>query len=144
MPIFGYLLAALLFFGVIVLAGVLFASKAARRRSSLVPWIFGALLALLGIFVVHEIRWEALEWNPSIPDDAAAVVGVWQDRGCRMVLGADHTFSDRAASQNDDGTWTRDAFNLRLRGKHQSGYMRFVQMFGRYRLMTNPPQDPDS
>ena len=142
MPFFKYLLAAFLFLMVAVLVGVLFTRQSARRWSSPVPWIFGVLLIPLGIFVVDEVRWEALEWNPAIPDDAA-IVGVWQDRGCRIVLGADHTFNERIGSQNDDGTWTRDDFKLQLHGKHRSGFMRFVQMFGRYRLMINPPEDPD-
>lgn len=142
MPIFGYLLVAALFLGAVVLAGILCAIKSTRRRSSPVPWIFGGLLVLLGVCVVNEIRWEALEWNPSIPDDAA-VMGVWQDSNHRVVLGPDHRFTYRVSSQEMEGTWNRDDWNLYLHNSRLSGQMRFVQMWGRYRLMTNPPEDPD-
>ena len=101
------------------------------------------MFAVLSVLMFREIRVEGLEWNPRVPDDAA-VVGVWQDWSCRIVLSADHTFSCQTFSQRDNGIWTRDDYNLSLHGRHGLSSMRFVQMFGCYRLMTHPPDDADA
>jgi hypothetical protein len=84
-----------------------------------------------------------LEWNPTIASDAD-VLGTWVDRTQTITLAANYTFTDRAPSQFTTGTWTRHDWNLYLRGGNYSATMRFVKFRAVYRLITNPPGDPDT
>jgi hypothetical protein len=113
-----------------------------RRHSHRVRWVGVALSALVVIFVIWQSVIDAnLEWNPSISDDSQ-VVGTWTGRGQGITLSPDHTFIRQIDSQTGRGTWRRDDWNLYLEGA--SLPMRFVQFRGQYRLLINPPGDPDN
>jgi hypothetical protein len=93
--------------------------------------------------VIMNIRSEAgLEWNPIIRSDTE-VFGTWADRNQTVILSQDHTFRYQSPSKTIHGTWSRYDWNLELLGDGFSDKMRFVQFRGDYRLMTNPPGDPD-
>jgi hypothetical protein len=129
-----------------LVAGVIALIWFARRWHQLpVParWLGVALFS----FIVTCTAWRmardaALEWNPTISDDAQ-VIGTWADRAQSVTLHADHTFTCRIASQVARGRWKRDDWNLYLSGDSFGRTMRFVQFRGEYRLMTESPVEPD-
>jgi len=140
---FGYLFIALFFLAAFV-AGVVALIVGVRRRSPRARWLAAALCAFVLIVIVTEVAYDSsLEWNPTIGGDSQ-IVGAWIDHGQTMTLASDHTFTYQTASQTAHGTWTRDDWNLYLRGDSYSGTMRFVQFHGIDRLMTHPPDDPDT
>ena len=140
---FGYLFIALFLLAAFV-AGVVALVVGLRRRSARARWLGAALCAFVVIVIVTEVAYDsALEWNPTIGGDSQ-IVGTWTDQGQTITLASDHTFTYQTASQTARGTWTRDDWNLYLRGASYSGTMRFIQFHGIYRLMTHPPDDPDA
>jgi hypothetical protein len=140
---FGYLFIALFLLACFVL-GICTFVWGWRRRSRPARWIGGAAIVFVIAIVFSEFAFDAdIEWNPYIASDDL-IIGDWTGRQGTLRLASDNTFSYHTPSQTAIGTWTRDDWNLYLRGSSYSGTMRFVQFRGSYRLMTHPPDDPDA
>ena len=139
---FGYLFIGLFLLAAFV-AGVIIFIHGGRGRFPRARWAGAALCALVVIVVMANSAFEsALEWNPTMSD--TDVVGRWVDRAQTLTLGADKTFTYRTPEQTSSGTWRRDDWNLYLDGESNSGTMRFVEFRGHLRLLTRPPNDPDT
>ena len=139
---FGYLFIALFLLAAFV-AGISIFVLGWRRRSRIAKLFGCGMVCTVVALIVANLWFEsALEWNPTIGNDAE-VVGIWADHTQKITLGADKTFTYGTSSQLINGTWTRDGWNLYLRGVNYSAAMRFVQFRGSYRLMTHPVDDPD-
>ena len=139
---FGYLFIALFLLAAFI-AGIVLFVRGWRRRSAPMRWLGAGFCAGIITLVVANSAFEAaLEWNPTIQTDSE-VVGTWSDRAQTITLSHDHTFTYQTGAHIARGTWTRDDWNLYLRGDSDAT-MRFVQFRGQYRLMTRPPGDPDT
>ena len=140
---FGYLFIALFLLTAFVF-GVSVFVRAWRRRSRGGRWLGVAIVGSVVAVIVGEIAFDAaIEWNPTIGSDTE-VIGTYADGAQTVTLQSDKTFTHRTPSQTTSGTWTRDDWNLYLRGDSYSGTMRFIQVRGHYRLMTQPLGDPDT
>ena len=115
---FGYLFIALfLLAGFVVGVGIFIWGW--RRRSRGARWLgCGLVFIVIAVAVANIWMCSALEWNPIIRSDAE-VAGTWRDRDQRLALSGDKTFTYRTPSQTTSGTWTRDDWNLYLRGMTQ-------------------------
>lgn len=137
------LLVLLVFVTAVLVAGVALFLIGRRRGISPVKWIGGLLVGLVLLAGVAEFILDAaLEWNPDIAADSD-ITGLWKDDDQRLTLSPDHTYIYEFQGHTRHGTWTRAHWNLSLREGTSTHEMRFVQYFGKYRLMTLPPLDPD-
>jgi hypothetical protein len=111
-----------------------------RNHSRNAKWLAGFvfLFSTLGAVAVYfEVIFERrLDLNPWINDDAE-IAGTWTDNLVMLTLGTNHTFNYQDSERTFSGTWTRDDFNLYLKGSVSGGTLRFVQFQGEYRLMTH-------
>ena len=140
---FGYLFIAIFLLGVFVVGLAAFI-WGWRRRSVPTRWLGVSMCAFVIIVIVANASFDsALEWNPTIGGDSE-VIGTYTDQSQTITLTSDQVFTYQTAEQTRHGTWTRDDWNLYLRSDSYSSTMRFVQFRGKYRLMTNPPEDPDA
>lgn len=111
-------------------------------RSRTAQWLGVGIAGSVVSLIVYNVAIEAsLEWNPIISSDAE-IIGTWTGRSQTIILSLNNTFSYSTPTENTGGTWTRDDWSLHLKGGY-SGTMRFVRFLEHYRLMTNPPIDPD-
>jgi hypothetical protein len=116
------------------------------RRVRLTGGIFA--LALTGMGFVYFVALDMLEpeWNPLIANDSE-IAGVWTEGNERLELSADGHYAYGTPPTVKTGTWVRDDWNLTLKpgvtgGNASSTLMRFIQFRGRYRILTNPPDEP--
>jgi hypothetical protein len=140
---FGYLFIAMFLFAAFLLGVGLFIWGWWRRSRIAGVLGGGMVFGVIALIAVNVWYGSALEWNPTIENDAV-IVGTWTDHAQTITLAANKTFSYRTSSQLTSGTWARNDDDLNLRGDNYSATMRFVQFRGVYRLMTNPPGDPDA
>jgi hypothetical protein len=111
---FGYAFIAL-FLTAAFLGGIVAFILGWRFRSRVAKWSGLGIAVIVVAVVVSNVMFErSIEWNPTIKSDAEII-----------------------------GIWSRDDWNLYLRGESYTNTMRFITFRERYRLMTHPPGDPD-
>ncbi len=116
-----------------------------RRRSVGAKWAGGALIFTVVCLVVWcEIEQAATELNPIIRADAE-ILGTYADSTESFALLANHTFIHQTRYGRCPGTWSRTDFNVSFHeaGAATSIEMRFIQYFGKFRLLPRLPDDPD-
>jgi hypothetical protein len=109
----------------------------------------GSYLAYIGLIIVVaviNVTGEP-EWNPEIKNDRE-VVGIWTDPHHKLELTADHHFTYLDHEVTTTGVWARDDWNLYLKNdasvsNDSARLFRFIEYQGHYRVLTNPPGDPD-
>lgn len=140
---FGYLLIYGFLFGC-VLAGLILLGRAIFKRKIALGAFGLAMCLLAGGLVAIDICLNAkLDWNPKIESDAV-VIGYWADKNRALLIKADQTFKYTEGLRTFQGTWNRDDFNLYLRSPSENKTMRIIRNGTLLRIMTAPPEDPDS
>jgi len=139
---FGYLFIALILGAALVIGIAFLVFGLLRRRTGLICVGSVISLGIIGL-VVYQLTFDAaMEWNPSIPDDAQ-VIGTWASDRETVTLRPDHTVDYRSDTEGFTGRWTREEWNLRLTADNVDSSMRFISFREDLRLMTNQPADPD-
>jgi hypothetical protein len=139
---FGYAFIAL-FLTAVFLGGIVAFILGWRFRSRVAKWSGLGIAGIVVVVVVSNVMFErSLEWNPTIKSDAE-IIGTWTGHGQTVTLASNMSFRCQTPSTNYSGIWSRDDWNLYLRGDSFTYTMRFVKFRDHYRLMTHPPGDPD-
>lgn len=105
---------------------------------------FGTFLAIsgVGLLCLDAYFNSLMDWNPHI-DSEELVMGTWADERETITLHADHRVDYHSWNEGFSGTWSLNAWNLRLQGEGIDTQMRFIRYDGELRLITAPPEDPD-
>ncbi len=150
---FGYAIIALFFlmaftggfFLSLILFIVSFINKSkAMRWFSVVP--VGAIGGFIAVIITINALGEP-EWNPEIKGDSE-IEGVWSKGGVTLELSPEHHFTYRSSNAVVVGEWSRDDWNLNLKPATDlpsgaSPKTRFIQFWGKYRVLTKELGDPD-
>lgn len=142
---FGHLI-MMLFWGVVFSGGVLLFLLGRWLRKRSLQLIGGSIVTLVVALVVRDVVVDSqTDWNPLFAPDSE-IAGTWSDSREKMILHPDHTFTYHSGKDRFSGTWSRQDWNLYLHLKSRAEHreMRVIRYFGKLRLMTHPPEDPDS
>jgi hypothetical protein len=146
MMIFSAIPLVMAFLAGLALLAYSFITRSRRlRRFSVIFMLMSAGIA--AVFIIAGTIMEP-EWNPKIGNDQE-VVGVWTKGQERLELIADGHFVYGIPPTAKIGSWARDDWNLYLKPGvfkpgEPSNVMRFIQFHGHYRILTHPPDEPDS
>ena len=139
---FGYAFAVLAVF-VALTTGLCLFGTGWRRRSRELKWtgvvLVTGVIVLVGRQMVFE-KW--LEWNPMVSD--SEIIGQWAEGKETLSLAEDHTFNYWTPNRAIKGQWSRDDWNLHMEGEGGRFTMRIVRFRDKCRIMTHPPDEPDS
>jgi hypothetical protein len=147
---FGYLFIMIFLGGVLIVGVTCFMFGRRTRRRSL--QVMGAVLSLgvVGLIAADVIMDSLMEWNPMVRDDKR-VIGtwvrerdLWMDFAESVTLHADHRFEYHSDNEGFSGKWERNDWNLRLTAEGLDWMMRFIEYSGELRLLSRPPEDPDT
>jgi hypothetical protein len=139
---FGYLFIALFLVAGFVF-GIICIIWGYRKHSRRAKWLGGGIVAIvIALGVAQDFYDRNLEWNPPIETDAE-ITGTWADSSETLTLSTNAIFTYHNAARTENGTWTRDDWNLHLHSTNFETSMRFVQYRSIYHLMRQPPDDPD-
>ncbi len=147
---FGYLFIAILLMGFLIVGIACFVFGRRTRRHA---WrVIGSVLSLgvISVITMEVIMDYRMEWNPAIRKDSE-VVGTWvRERGFWMdffesvTLRADHSCEYHSDTERFTGKWERHDWNLQITAEGVDSTMRFIAYSGELRLLSQPPDDPDT